>query len=136
MNKRSLFEIEIMALELGLCGRPVDDKATCKIICNDLTDAYYNTDVLKLHELLSLYVFEFRLFNLSSRTYHDNTGVLVKYDPKKNNLHFTLEDGKVHNIRIDTVNDLLPFFEVFKVKDVDNFFTTCGIYTNDWYEES
>ena len=130
-NKRTLFEIETESLTLGFGGTPVIDNKLCNMICSNLREACLKRNVVDLHEILTFYILEVKLFDIRDKTYCEDSGILIRYDIKKKLLRFVLEDGGVHNIKIDSLDDLEPFFDVFETGDPNIFFCTCAVYRNE-----
>lgn len=134
LHKRNLFEIETKALSMGLGGENIKDEKLCKSICTNLREACIKRNVPLLHDILSLYILEVKLLGIRDMTYCEDSGILIKYEPREKNLNFALEDGSSNNIKINKLDDLKPFFNVFDTKDPNFLFTTCAIYSNGWYQ--
>lgn len=132
MKKRTLFDYELMALKMGLGGARITDETFCKKICDKFYKAFQTHDNLKLATILSQYILQVKIMYTVDRTYIPDTSILIKYETKTDNLHFAFESGEAHDIKIRSLKDFDPFFEVFSIQEPDLVFCTCGVFTNEF----
>lgn len=133
-HKRSLYDIEVMALDLGLGGKRVEDEDTCKKICDDFRNAFLTNNSKAMFDILRKYILKMKIVWFDGVKVHlmPDTGVLFKYEAQKDNLHIAFEIDTNADVKIESPADILHAFKLMERREEDDLpFAVVAIYTNE-----